>query len=289
MLDMNLDEAKRILKGGKLEHNHYGNFSIAKRISLGAKPFVITGEHRNAECYEFANGSLPQMERVKKIIETIPDKKCVLHTTATKMYWRKYQSDLDLFEKIMINRVSWKDAENNKRLKTFALLENDYLEMDKRLKEKIVFVVDLKISQMKTIHDLHSFITWANEVGIKKIMFVEDEQERLRYEARSAEIFLKQERQKQEDISNLRALNQVRIEKRNVNENPYPVFLEMIGYVMQHGLHLQVAKAVLDGDELYKLLSLEGNGLKITFKEKALKDKEAIWRISKSHQFVENI
>lgn len=289
MLDMNLDEAKRILKCGKLEHNHYGNFSIVKRISLGAKPIVISAEHRNAECYEFAEDSLPKMDLVKKVIETIPDKKCVLHTVATKMYWHKYQSDLELFEKIMINRVSGKDEENNKMLKTLTLLESDYLEMDKKIKDKIVFVVDLKVSKMQTIPQLQQFISWARGLGIKEIVFVEDEQERLRYEKRSAEIFLNQEKRKQEDINSLRALNKIKIEKHKQQENPYPVFLELFECAMQHGLHLQVAKAVLEGDELYKLLPLEGNGLKIIFKGKVLKDKEAVWRISRSHQFVEKI
>ena len=211
----------------------------------------IAAKNNHIYSYEFGGDDvLQQIDLVLEIKKNhIGNKPCTLFTPATAEYWD--DEKLKEFDKIIIKRLSMNDWKNSQFLRTETLSESDYLNMDEKIKSKIVFFVDYEHSDISNCKDengslklLFEFIDWAKNLGVEEVIFLERE--------------------------------------KGVRE--FPIARNSL---ILSGWHLKAAKATEEAGKLYSLMAVENSHMKIVFKTRVFAENSDIWNLARVHYYYE--
>lgn len=303
MVDQNFAKMKGFLRQGRLV-NSDGTYEVIGRISLQntceeRDSLIEKLKAANSGIYSYEFGGPEALLSLKFIADVIkndiPDKECTLFTSAPCKYWWNTEYDdtetWRLFQKIIVRRFGIDDKDNNNLLKTEALKENDYLSMNPELKKRIAFFVDYKQFNLNgskdRTEDMMKFINWAKRIGIKEVIFLEDEEEMISARKEYREEL---ERRKNEQIAKMRSgrfkINQCRNEKIKCRT---PLFLTVRNMLIREGWNLQATKATEEGDKFFVLMTVKDENMKIVFKTKLLNNTSPIWDMARSHKYIQEI
>lgn len=301
MVRMDYAAAKQILKNGGRHENSSGTYSIVGRIVIpgnyneqveGAKKSLMK---KVDECdakmysYEFKGDEpLYALDFIEELIETrIFGKEYSIFTSAPINYWWNDENEKwKLFNSIIVRRFSVDDTENNELLGTNAITEKDYKNMCPEMKQRITFLVDLKKSNIKTEEQFEDYVVWARNLGIKGIIFCEDETEIIEYEQRKAQEMEKRQLWQIEQIKSIRKGTSKPLERDVEEEIKVPLSIIAPQILLKAGMHLQITKSMLEGDELYKLRTLREGNFQVVFRRKVIKNQNLTWEMSRSHKYI---
>lgn len=307
MVNQTYERMKCYLKEGRMV-NSEGSYEVIKRINL--QNLVDDGSDLieklkaadfGTYAYEFCGEepltSLKFMADVVK--EYIPNKKCTLFTSAPCKYWWKQKSGDEkswkLFDKIIVNRLSMDDDKNNALLHAKAVKAKDYLLMNPELKQRISFFVDYKKSDLKgpddenSIRNMLKFVKWAEKLGIKEIIFLEDEDEKkiIRQEYKE-----KLEKIKEEQISKLReGIGKFRLKDycKETIQCRMPLFVTVRNKLVSQGWNFRAAKATEEGKDFFCLITVKKRNMKVVFKTKIAEDGNDFWDMARGHKYIKEL
>lgn len=301
MVRMNYESAKLILKNGGRQENSSGTYSIVGRIIIpdlsnertdSAKRLLLNriNEHTSKMySYEFKGDEpLSAINFIEEIIKKyIPGKKYTIFTSAPINYWWKGENEeWRLFDSIIVRRFAVNDLENDKLLGTSAITEKDYKNMTHELKEKITFLLDLKKSNIRTEKEFEEYVKWVRELGIKEIIVCENDDDIFEYNQKMAQ---EMKRRQLWQVEQLKSIGDgtnkplLRGTRQNLNM-PLSIIAPQI--LLKAGMHLQIIKSMLEGENLYKLTTLKNKDFQVVFRRKVVKGRSLIWESSRSHKYV---
>ncbi len=299
MVRMNYSSAEQILRNGGRHENSSGTYSIIGRIeitypineqeSCARESLIKKMKEYDSKMYSYefkGEEPLSSIEFIEELItKHISEKEYTLFTSAPIKYWWKNEN-WKLFKSIIIRRFSVDDSENDELLKTVAITNQDYKNMPHELKEKISFLVDLKKANIKTEEEFEEYVKWAKNLGIKEIIICEDEEAIIEYKQKKAQELEKRNLWQIEQIKSIGQGSSKTLHKAVEKKINVPLSVIAPQILLKAGMHLQITKAMLEGENLYKLTTLKLGDFQVVFRSKVIKNKNLTWEMARSHKYI---
>lgn len=300
MLRMNYASAKQILKNGGRHEDSSGTYSVIgrivipdlsnERVECAKKSLLNRINEYDSKMYSYefkGDEPLSAIDFIEELIEThIFGKKYTIFTSAPIKYWWRKGEKWHLFDSIVVRRFSFDDLENDKLLGTNTITEEDYKNMPIELKERITFLVDLKKSNIKTGEQFEEYVKWARNLGIKEIVFIENEDDIIEYNLKMAQEMKKRQLWQVEQIQSIGNGTNKPLERGIKKNHNMPLSMTAPQILLKAGMHLQIIKSMLEGENLYKLTTLKNKDFQVVFRRKVVKNRSLIWEMSRSHRYV---
>lgn len=251
--------------------------------------------------YEFIGVEPLANMQVMELTRRYTKKICNVVTSGTIKYWQNWgengtpilRNAWKNYEKIYVRRLSKNDFENDELLGVEALKEEDYKQMPEELKNKIVFIVDYKLSKMERLIDVVELIKWAKSIGICKMVFMDSEIELIAYKNKVEAIqerILKSQRKQIAAIRN-NCFNPDLV-KKEVSQIRQPLMEELKMFLVKEGYNFGYMKAEVGNDGFWRILPLKKGKMEIIFKTKIIaprKQEECWGNSARVHTYIDEI
>lgn len=205
-----------------------------------------------------------------------------MYTIGSKEHWKDFEEKPEIwgrFDKIIIQRASESDEQNDSLLGVATLTAEDYKAMPNELRQKIIFQVDYKESTMNNLEAVIQFKNWAQKLGIQKIVFSNDEQEKLAYQEAHKAAMKKALRAENKQIAALRnkSYDPSRVRKEDVYGLEKPLMDQVYEELLKEGFHFKASKVEETEQDFFDIreLSSKNPTMEIAFKTKIVSSKRA--------------
>ena len=261
---------------GRIE---FPNSLIEKPEKLRNK---VNAKRKNFYALQFTGQEpLINLDVIDKITSE-EDMKYEMYSSGYQEYWKAFEEKQELwerFDKIIIQRASISDEQNDNILGESTLTAEDYKKMPIQLREKIIFEVDYKKSTMNDLEAVIEFKNWAKEIGIHKIIFVKEEQEQIDYQEAHKAAMIKASKAESKQIEALRSktYDPSRVRKADAYGVEKPLMMQVNEELMKEGYHFKAAKVEDAEQEFFDIreLNCKNQLMEIAFKTKIVTCKRA--------------
>ena len=243
-------------------------------LTAGKAEALIKKTIKNSEQYYayIFDGEEPLMnlEVIEDIIAKVPGKHELVTPGSKKYWWKEHKESWRALDKVTVLRNSSNDEYNNSSLGIETISNEDYNEMPAELKEKIIFLVEPKQSDMRSAEDVLKFIEWAHNMGIKKVVFKDNKRsnEWKDYQEARKEVLRKEYSAKNKQFEAVRthSYDSEKANQKQVVRVKKPLLLEVFEELLKKGFNFKAQKAENSKNGFFDIRELKQGEKEVAFK-----------------------